>query len=90
MQNELRPEWEEKGSFFFWVKIWNGKSRNRCLSVVIEKKAFANWMWSKKSEKLGDNLGKKIMKFVLDELIKIGMISVFAWIHLLITYFPDN
>lgn len=42
------------------------------------------------TEKLGDNLGKKIKNFVLDKLIKIGTISIFAWIHLLITYFPSN
>lgn len=42
------------------------------------------------TEKPGDNLGKKIKNFVLDKLIKIRMIPIFAWIHLLITYFPNN
>lgn len=40
---------------------------------------------SEMTEKSGNNLGKKIMNFVLDKLIKIGIISIFAWIQGLIT-----
>lgn len=66
--------------FFFksYVKTWNDRSRNRLLSIATEKKAFADWMWREMTEKPGDNLGKKIRNFVLDKLIKIGMISIFC------------
>lgn len=40
---------------------------------------------SEMTEKSGNNLGKKIMNFVLGNLIKIGIISIFAWIQGLIT-----
>lgn len=88
MQNHLKSEWEEGGSFLKELKCKVIKSRNRSVSVGITR-AFNKMTLvieyegrSQMTEKPegGDNSGKKIMNSVLDKLIKIGMISIFAWI----------